>query len=83
MLRLRKGSHRNTQCHIVNIGPHTFYFSYETCMAYAGPASERPIRRANHWGPTTARHMNDMGCAAWTTVDDATLDAILDTPTHT
>lgn len=77
MIALRKGSNRNTQCHEVCIGAHTFYFSYQTCVAYSGPCSKVNIRLANHWGPTTGRHMSDMGVKEWAVVSDEVFDDII------
>lgn len=63
MLELRKGSERNTQCHVVQIGDHEFFFSYQTCVAYR--SSTMRCRLENVWGPTTGRHINEMGVKAW------------------
>lgn len=84
-IRLRKGSRRNTQAHVLHMGPHAFFFSYETCVAYAGPAvahatgcdSAAGARRDNHWGPTTGRHMSDMDVKGWPVVPDDVFEAIL------
>ena len=76
-VRLRKGSDRNVQCHIVSIGPHNFFFSYETCVAYDGPASDQPVRIHNHWGPTTGRHLSDMGVKDWRVLTDEEFAGVL------
>jgi len=62
-IRLNKGSTRNTEAYIVNIGPHEFYFSYETCIAYRGPAGR--FRDEDTYSRTTARHMKEMGVKEW------------------
>ena len=62
LLKLRNPTGRNTQAHIAMIGEHAFYFSYETCIAYRGPAWPNGIRIANSWGPTTGRHFRELGC---------------------
>lgn len=76
-VRLRKGSRRNTQCHEVEVGPHTFYFSYQTCVAYSGPAYPKNVRIHNHWGPTTGRHMSDMGVKDWEILPDEVFEHVL------
>ena len=58
-ITLKKGSHRNTQAHIIYINKHTLFFSYETCIGYIGPLGS--FRLKNYWGPTTGRHINEMG----------------------
>lgn len=60
--RLHNPTGRNTKARVVEIGPHAFYFSYETCIAYAGPLGR--ARRANVWGPTTADTSARWGVAA-------------------
>ena len=59
-VRLYNPTGRNTRACVVEIGPHTFYFSYETCIAYAGPLGR--ARRANVWSKTTGRHFRELGC---------------------
>lgn len=34
----------------------TFYFSYETCVAFYTP--EGLVITENNWGPTTGKHLN-------------------------
>lgn len=41
----------------VTLGDVTFWFSYETCIAFHVPG-ERPTVRKNDWGPTTGKHLN-------------------------
>jgi hypothetical protein len=63
----------NNKAHIVTVGEHRFFFSYKTCIAYYGPA---PVggwwrfRIANHWGPTTGKHFNQLGCGEFPIVND-------------
>lgn len=76
-VRLSKGSRRNTQCHIVEVGAHTYYFSYQTCVAYCGPAWPKCVRIHNHWGPTTGRHMSDMGVKQWEILPDEVFEEVL------
>lgn len=72
-IRLTKGSNRNTQAHVVRIGNHEFYFSYQTCIAYRGPLGSARI--ANHWGPTTGRHFREMGISDLPVLGDTEFDA--------
>jgi hypothetical protein len=73
--RLSNPTGRNTKACVVEIGPHAFYFSYATCIAYAGPLG--PARRANVWGPTTGRHFRELGCGGFPVVEPAELDALV------
>lgn len=59
---------RNTQAYAVSIGTLTLYFSYETLVAMSGPGIE-PCRLPNLWGPTTGRHINEMGVRDWPEVE--------------
>lgn len=64
MIRLTNPTGRNTKAHCVYIGDRCYFFSYETCVGYTGPGLDgdyKAIRRENVWGPTTGRHMNEMG----------------------
>ena len=73
--RLHNPTGRNTKARVVEIGPHAFYFSYETCIAYAGPLGR--ARRANIWGPTTGRHFREMGCSGFPVVEADELAALV------
>ena len=73
--RLTNPTGRNTRACVVEIGPHAFFFSYETCIAYAGPLGSARI--ANVWGPTTGRHFRELGCAAFAIVEPQELDALI------
>jgi hypothetical protein len=66
-IKLRNPTGRNTPAHIITIGEHDFYFSYETCIAYRGPLVH--CRIPNLWGPTTGRHIREMGVYNWPEVD--------------
>lgn len=74
-VRLFNPTGRNTSACVVEIGPHTFYFSYETCIAYAGPLGR--ARRANTWGPTTGRHFRELGCSGFAVVEPEELEALV------
>lgn len=73
--RLSNPTGRNTKACIVEIGAHAFYFSYQTCIAYAGPLG--PARRENVWGPTTGRHFRELGCAGFPVVEPDELEALV------
>ena len=60
---------------MVELGAHSFFFSYATCIAYAGPLGR--ARRANAWGPTTGRHFRELGCGGFPVVEADELDAIV------
>ena len=74
-IRLSKGTWRNTQAHVLGLNNHTLYFSYETCIAYSGP--EGHFRLDNHWGPTTGRHINEMGLRTWPIATNDVMDNAL------
>lgn len=73
--RLHNPTGRNTRACLVEIGPHAFYFSYETCIAYAGPLGR--ARRENVWGPTTGRHFRQLGCADFPIIKPDELTALV------
>jgi hypothetical protein len=73
--RLSNPTGRNTKACVVEIGPHSFFFSYETCIAYAGPLGAARI--ANVWGRTTGRHFRELGCGAFPTVEPDELGALI------
>lgn len=59
LVRFQHGTNRNTKAYIVTVGEHDLYISYETVIAYNGPRTR--FRMDNVWGPTTGRHMKEMG----------------------
>jgi hypothetical protein len=69
--RLSNPTGRNTKACVVEIGPHAFYFSYETCIAYAGP-----LGRARR-DPTTGRHFRELGCRDFPVVEPDELEALV------
>jgi hypothetical protein len=73
--RLSNPTGRNTRACVVEIGAHAFYFSYATCIAYAGPLGR--ARVANVWGPTTGRHFRELGCGGFPVVEPEELDALV------
>jgi hypothetical protein len=73
----------NSNATIVSIGFRTWYFSYSTCVAYAGPegpdgpnSHHVTIRRDQNYSVTTAKHLSLMGAKDWRKVDDATFESI-------
>ena len=44
----------------VQMGPITFYFSYDTIVAYSAPG-QGLVLSENVWGSTTGRHLNKIG----------------------
>ena len=73
--RLSNPTGRNTKACVVELGAHSFFFSYATCIAYAGPLGR--ARRANAWRPTTGRHFRELGCGGFPVVEADELDAIV------
>lgn len=73
MIGFTKGSRRNTPCYVVRIGEVACYISYETVVAVSGYTDTGEWvrrRRRNVWGPTTGRHLNDMGVRGYPELDD-------------
>lgn len=66
----RKATRRNSLVHELFIGDHWYGISYATVIAYRGPQAPRGIRLHNRWGPTTGRHMNELGVKNWQVVSD-------------
>ena len=58
------------------VGGKTWYFSYQTCVAFEDLENHRRIRRDQNYSVTTAKHMGFMGVKDWRKVDDATFDHI-------
>lgn len=82
MFSFDKATQRNTEAYRCRIGQHCLYISYTTVVGYSGPLGA--CRRSNDWGPTTGRHMSEMGIKGWVEVDEETMHqrvraALLDT----
>jgi hypothetical protein len=75
-VRLTNPTGRNTQAHVVSFGYHSFYFSYETIVAYCGP-NGIAVRRPNDWGPTTGRHLKELGVYDWTELNGRVFDELM------
>lgn len=71
MLSFNHASKRNTKCYEINIAGSTFLISYDTIIACH--TDEGAVRIENSWGPTTGRHMNEMGIRYWPVVPKAEL----------
>lgn len=80
MAMLTNPTNRRTEARRVTLRGIQLYFSYETLIAVSGFAGGeyKRMRLDNCWGPTTGRHINDMGLRDWPIVDDDELDATLD-----
>ena len=72
---LTQGTYRNTKAYVLYLNNHDLYFSYETCIAYAGPLGR--FRRENDWGHTTGRHINEMGLRDWPVVSKEEMEKTL------
>lgn len=70
---------RKTQAHIVTVHGNEYFFSYRTCIAFRGTSAGgyRKVRLANHWGPTTGRHFNELGCGNFEVVPDEQFAAVV------
>lgn len=79
LLSFGKASNRNTQAYSIGLGPHQFFISYETIVAYKGPLGY--VRRVNEWGPTTGKHLSEMGFGRGVNcreVDGPAMEALID-----
>lgn len=67
-MRISMSTYCNNKARCLELGTMRFYFSYDTCiaMSYNG---ER-IRLDNTWGPTTGKHINQLGVREFKVVDD-------------
>ena len=64
----------------MSIGDLTFYFSYDTVIAFSAPGLGLKISK-NYWGPTTGKHLNTINPNKQFRMDakdfDAELNALL------
>ena len=65
--------------HVVGIGDHRFYFSYETCVAYESPGLK--VRTAKHYSRTTTKHLSQMGVADFPALEDELFRAAVEKAT--
>lgn len=70
IVQFMKGSERNTQCYIFKLAGIEFFISYNTIIAIR--SDEGAVRLDNAWGPTTGRHMKEMGVKDFPIVDEET-----------
>lgn len=78
MLSFSHASRRNTKAYIVTIGDVEAFISYDTVVAVRSPKGCG--RLDNVWGPTTGRHINEMGLRDWPIVDEAELHRLAEPP---
>jgi len=75
ILSFSKRTNRNTQAFVIHLGPHAFYISYETIIAYHG--SGHRVRLFNSWGTTTGKHINEMGLSDFKIVGEEELNSLI------
>jgi len=75
MIKICKGSHRRTECYKLWIGTTVFYISYNTIIAITTEEGGR--RLENTWGPTTGRHMTEMGIRSWPVITDEKMEVLI------
>lgn len=76
IVHLNEATRRKTPCHNVSVFGVSMLFSYQTCMGFYSP--EGKVRRRNHWGPTTGRHLRETGWGGVKELEDDEFDALLD-----
>jgi hypothetical protein len=54
----------------LDLGDKTYWFSYETCVAFSDGSGLR-IRRDHNYSVTTAKHMSQMGVKDWDKMADS------------
>lgn len=62
MPRIWKYAGDNTEATAVEVGGRTFFFSYQTCVAFKGRDGVT-IASVNVWSKTTGRHLGAIGAA--------------------
>lgn len=68
MATLLNPTGRKTEARICIVGGRSYYFSYQTCIGFAGHDENgvyHQVRVANSWGPTTGKHFRELGIADW------------------
>ena len=75
MISFCHSSRRNTKCYRISIAGDTFYVSYETIIGASTPDGH--VRLHNSWGPTTGRHMNDMGIRSYKEITDEEMQLVI------
>ena len=76
----RHATHRNTKAYRVFLGDAVIYISYETPVGLQGYIGSTwyGVRRENAWGPTTGRHMKEMGIHHYQEVGEAEFEEMLE-----
>ena len=62
----------------VEIGYKQYFFSYDTCVAFADLKERIFIRRESNYSKTTAKHLRMMGVLDWQKVSDDEFEANLE-----
>lgn len=75
MLVQFKGPGRNTKCYTFRVGQAEFFISYETVIGVR--TSDERVRLDNVWGPTTGRHMNELGIKGFRVVSDDQMQDVI------
>jgi hypothetical protein len=80
MANITNPTNRNTHARVVEYRNVKMYFSYASLIAVAGYVDGQYLRfRAdNCWGPTTGRHINEMGLRDLPILDSNELHRLLD-----
>lgn len=60
-MRLTNPTGRKTEARALHTNIGTYYFSYQTLIAFRSNLGVTKVRLENVWGPTTGRHINEMG----------------------
>lgn len=71
-IMFRHATNRNTKCYRLVLGDVRLGISYDTVVSVAGPhhGNFTLARLRNSWGPTTGRHMRELGCSEYAVIDD-------------
>ena len=70
LLKMRRATVRNTPAFWVMLGDVRILFSFESAVALEDPKHQIYVRRKNHWGVTTERHLREGGASAYNEISD-------------
>lgn len=73
-INLHADNEKHYKCGTIAIGDTVFYYSYSTIVALH--RQEYKVRRRNHWGPTTGKHMKHLGCYDFKEISDDGFEAM-------
>ena len=76
VLTFRHASSRDTKAYVIYLGQHKFYISYETIVGYKDMGGDG-VRLKNEWGPTTGRHIREMGISDFPIVSEDELRTVI------